>query len=170
MTPLPMLLAAGAPIVGAWRMDQARHAPTWDSGIGAERTGGRWNPKGVKAVYCAIDPATTILELAVHMGFNALDTLPFILTCMQVTDVINVHVVQPADVPNANWLHNGPPSAGQQIWGAALLDQHDFVLFPSVVSKSSWNIVFRPDRAKGKYDLVSQDLFGLDTRLNPPPP
>ena len=103
MTPLPTLLAVGAPVVGAWRMDQARHAPTWDSGIGAERTGGRWNPKGVKAVYCALDPATTILELAVHMGFNALDTMPFILTCMQVTDVINVHIVQPADVTNANW-------------------------------------------------------------------
>ena len=168
MTPLPMLLAAGAPVVGAWRIDAARHAPTWDSGIVAELKGGRWNPKGVKAVYCALDPATTILELAVHMGFMALDTMPFILTCLQVTDVIDVHVVRPADVPNAVWLHNGAPSGGQQIWGAALLDKHDFVLFPSVVSKSSWNIVFRPNRAIGKYQLVSQDPFSLDTRLNPP--
>ena len=34
----------------AWRFDQAIHAPTWDSGEGACRVGGRWNSKGNLAV------------------------------------------------------------------------------------------------------------------------
>jgi RES domain-containing protein len=77
-------------------------------------------------------------------------------------------VVLPPDVPNPAWLHGGIPSAGQQAWGASLLDAHVFVVFPSVVSKPSWNIVFQPDHAIGKYRLRSQDRLVLDTRLNPP--
>ena len=59
MTPLPAPLDGSALV--AWRLDQARHAATWDSGEGAHLVGGRWNTRGVRAVYCSIDPATAIL-------------------------------------------------------------------------------------------------------------
>lgn len=166
MTPLPGPVDPGARVV-AWRLDAAANAPSWDSGIGAERMGGRWNPKGVRAVYCSFDPATTILESAVHRGFKVLDTQPFMLTRMRLVDPTTVKVVSPQDVPNPAWLHAGIPSAGQQDWGAMLLDAHPFVAFPSVVSKRSWNIVFRPDRAAGMYAALGQDRLVLDTRLNP---
>ena len=55
-----------------WRLDQRQHAPTWHSGEGAYRVGGRWNSSGVRAVYTALDPATAILEVAVHKGFKAM--------------------------------------------------------------------------------------------------
>lgn len=166
MAPLPGALSSNDDVV-AWRLDAARHARTWDNGVGAELMGGRWNPKGVKAVYCSFDPATTILESAVHRGFHVLDTEPFILTSMTVVDAKDLRIVEPNDVPNSAWLHAGIPSAGQQSWGAALLAAHPFVAFPSVVSKFSWNIVFQPDRAAGKYVLRGQDRLVLDTRLNP---
>src|SRR5262245_24820577 len=167
MTPLPGPLASGPGLV-AWRLDAASHAPTWDSGIGAEAMGGRWNPKGVRVVYCSVDPATTVLESAVHRGFYVLDTQPFVLTSMAITDASDMKIVQPRDVPNPAWLHAGIPSGGQQAWGATLLDIAPFVVFPSVASKFSWNIVFRPDRATGRYVLLGQDRLVLDTRLNPP--
>jgi RES domain-containing protein len=167
MTPLPGALAPGAPIV-AWRVDAAIHAATWDSGIGAERAGGRWNPKGLKVVYSSFDPSTTILESAVHRGFNVLDSQPFLLTSMVISDAADVKIVLPTDVPNPAWLHGGIPSAGQQAWGASLLDAHPFVAFPSVVSKLSWNVVFRPEHAAGKYTVLGQDHLVMDTRLNPP--
>jgi RES domain-containing protein len=169
MTPLPGALAPGASLV-AWRVDDARHATSWDSGIGAELGGGRWNPKGVKVVYCSIDPATTILEVAVHKGFAVLDTVPYALTSMTIADASFVKVIMPSDVPNPAWLHAGIPSAGQQAWGAALLAAHPFVAFPSVVSKPSWNLVFRPDMASGKYALLEQERLVIDGRLNPPRP
>lgn len=145
MTPLPYPLEPGAPLV-AWRVDAALHAQAWDSGVGAERAGGRWNPKGLKVVYCSVDPSTTILESAVHRGFAVLDTQPFMLTRLVIHDLPGVKLVRPAEVPNPAWLHGGLPSAGQQAWGAALLRAHRFVVLPSVVSKASWNLVFRPDR------------------------
>ncbi len=103
-----------------------------------------------------------------HRGFHVLDSQAFMLTSIVISDPATLKLVMPAEVPNPAWLHGGIPSAGQQAWGASLLDAHDFVVFPSVGSKSSWNVVFLPDRASGKYKLRAQNRLVMDTRLNPP--
>lgn len=154
--------------VRAWRIDQDRHAAGWNSGLGAYKVGGRWNPRGVKAVYCSLDAATAILEVAVHKGFAALDAAPHMLTALEITDPAQVHVVMPADVPNPGWLVPGLPGAAQQAFGAALLAQHPFIAIPSTVSRQSWNLIFDPDRAKGLYRQVLHERLAIDTRLNPP--
>lgn len=166
MTPLPASL--GGEDLVAWRLDQAKYATTWDGGEGAYRVGGRWNRRGVRAVYCSIDPATAILEVAVHKGFKPLDTVPHVLTALTVLDPAAVHVVEPSDIPNANWLRPGIPSAGQQEFGSLLLARHRFVLIPSVVSTHSWNLIFDPSLSKGAYVSRLQENFALDTRLHPP--
>ncbi len=153
-----------------WRLDQRIHAQSWDSGEGPFWNGGRWNSKGVRAVYCSIDPATAILEVAVHKGFRTLDTVPFVLTAARILDVAAgfVHTVQRDDVPNPNWLRPGAPSAGQQAFGADLLRRYRFVAIPSAVSKHSWNLIFDPLKASGFYRVELQEPFELDTRLHPP--
>jgi RES domain-containing protein len=151
-----------------WRLDQARHAATWNSGIGAEGSGGRWNPKGLQVVYTSLDAATAILEVAVHKGFAALDCVPHTLTAARVLDTSRIHRVRPQDIPNPNWLIPGTPSRSQQAFGASLLVQHPFVLIPSSVSRHSWNLLVNPVLANGLYELVVQERFGLDGRLNPP--
>ena len=166
MTPLPGALGSGE--VQAWRLDEEQFRPTWDSGEGAFRAGGRWNGKGVRAVYCAIDPATAILEVAVHKGFRALDMVPHVLSCCRIDDPSSVHVVTPDEIPNPNWLRPGIPSAGQQTFGEKLLARHRFVLFPSAVSTHSWNLIFDVVRAADTYSLLSQERFALDPRLHPP--
>jgi RES domain-containing protein len=165
LTPLPASLG-GSELV-AWRLDRATFAGTWDSGEGAYRVGGRWNSKGVRAVYCSIDPATAILEVAVHTGFKALDTVPHVLTALNITEPSSVHIVQPAAIPNPNWLRPGIPGAGQQAFGNELLARHKFLLIPSTVSTHSWNLVFVATKAAGAYSLRSQEAFALDTRLHP---
>ncbi len=167
MTPLPASLG-GAGLV-AWRLDQAIFARTWDSGEGAWRFGGRWSSHGVRAVYCTLDPATAILEVAVHNGFKALDTVRHVLTAIEITgDATDIRVVHPGEAPNPNWLRPGVPSAGQQAFGDRLLARHRFVVIPSVVSAHSWNLVFASERAAGAYAVRSQAPFALDTRLHPP--
>ena len=101
MTPLPGALG-GTELV-AWWLDQVAYAATWDSGEGAFLVGGRWNSRGLRAVYCSVDPATAILEVAVHKGFRALDTVLHVLTAITV-DPTAVFVVDPAMIPNPNWL------------------------------------------------------------------
>lgn len=151
----------------AWRLDQSKYAATWDSGEGAFLVGGRWNSRGVRAVYCSIDPATAILEVAVHKGFRALDVVPHVITSATI-DPADVFVVEPNIVPSPNWLRPGIPSAGQQAFGDELLATHRVVVIPSVVSTASWNLIFTAATAAGSYKLRSQYPFALDTRLHPP--
>lgn len=166
MTALPAAL--GGSDVLAWRLDQAKFAATRDSGEGAYRVGGRWNRRGVRAVYGSVDPATAILEVAVHKGVGALDTVAHVLSALVVLDPATVHVVHPEAVPNANWLRPGIPSAGQQEFGSVLLARYPFILLPSVVSTHSWNLVFDPILSKDAYAPRLQEDFALDTRLHPP--
>lgn len=165
-----MISRSGRPWHGplrAWRLDRARHAAAWDSGEGASRLGGRWNGRGVRAVYCALDAATAILEVAVHKGFRVLDTEPHVLTALALPGPEAIHVVAPDDVPNPNWLVPGIPSAGQQAFGDALLATHGMIAVPSVVSRHGWSLVFDAARAAGRYALAGQERFALDPRLHP---
>lgn len=166
MTPLPAAL--GGKELVAWRLDREKHAASWDSGEGAFQVGGRWNSAGVRAVYCALDPATSILEVAVHKGFTVLDTDPHVITRLCVDAGSDIRIVEPSDIPNPNWLKPGVPSAGQREFGDKLLATHPFVLIPSVVSAFSWNLLFVATNATGLYRLIEQHPFALDTRLNPP--
>jgi RES domain-containing protein len=163
----PLLPPLGSGEVVFWRLDVAKFKQTWNSGEGSYLAGGRWSSRGVRAVYASLDPATAILEVAVHKTFMALDNVPHILTSARVMDVEQVHVVTPAHVPNPNWLRPGVVSAGQQLFGDARLRAHPFVLIPSVVSAHSWNVVFDPGLATGMYDRIVQEDFALDTRLHP---
>jgi len=165
VTPLPPPLGGNELV--AWRLDRAAYRASWDSGEGAYRVGGRWNSRGIRAVYCSIDPATAILEVAVHTGFRALDTVPHVLTAVTITEPAGVHVVDPASVPNPNWLRPGIPGAGQQAFGDDLLARYKFILIPSAVSTHSWNLIFIGASAAGAYAVRKQEAFALDTRLHP---
>jgi RES domain-containing protein len=167
MAALPERLGLNVPLV-VWRVDREEFAATWDSGIGAERVGGRWNPIGVRAVYASLDPATAILEVAVHKGFKVLDTQPHVMTGIEIASTDSVIIVEPEAVPNPAWLQSGLPGAGQQAFGAALLAAYDALLIPSAVSRHSWNLVFSPERGRGKFRKVEQRRLAIDTRLNPP--
>jgi RES domain-containing protein len=167
VTSLPPVLGGNELV--AWRLDPAIHASTWASGEGAFRYGGRWNTKGVRAVYCSIDPSTAILEVAVHKGFRALDTVAHVLTAVNIADPSSVHVVDPASLSNPHWLRPGIPGAGQQAYGNQLLSEHKFIAIPSAVSSHSWNLIFVAATAAGAYDVRLQEPFALDTRIHPPP-
>lgn len=162
MTPLPAALG-GSGLV-AWRLERERYLPDWARAEGAFQVGGRWSSAGRRVLYTALDPATAILEVAVHKGFTTLDTVPHALLALDI-DPARVHVIQPDAVPNPLWLHPGTVSPNQQKFGDALLDQHPLLLLPSVVSRHSWNLLIHMPAADGLYALRHQERFGLDTRL-----
>jgi RES domain-containing protein len=162
----PLRGVVGPDEVHAWRLDHADFRATWDSGEGAFLFGGRWNSKGVRAVYCSVDPATAILEVAVHKTFRTLDIVPHVLTSLKIEDPSTIHVVEPDAIPNSNWLRPGIPTAGQQAFGDGLLKDHSFVIIPSAVSTHSWNLIFDSTKTKGQYSPKLQERFALDPRLH----
>lgn len=165
MTPLPGHTGP----VAFWRLDDKAFARSWDSGEGARRKGGRWNPASLAVVYCSLDPGTAILEVAVHKGFRALNAVPHVLSHATLSvPWSEVHVVEPKHVPNQLWLYPCAFSHAQQAFGQKLLTAHDFVAIPSAVSRYSWNLIFDSARARGKYVLQQQHDLDLDPRLDPP--
>lgn len=165
MTPLAPPLGSGALVL--WRLDQTKYATGWNGGEGSFRVGGRWNSRGVRTVYAALDPATAILEVAAHLTFEVFGAVPHILTRARILDPGQVHAVAPEDIPEPGWLRPGMVGAAQQAFGDALLAAHPFVLIPSVVSSHSWNVIFDPSTARGLYGDIAQEPFILDPRLRP---
>lgn len=53
--------------VQAWRLVKANRAATAFDGEGAYRFGGRWNSRGVRAVYASSTLALALLEILVHI-------------------------------------------------------------------------------------------------------
>lgn len=163
MTPLSSPLGSGE--IRFWRLDAERHAATWNTGEGSFRVGGRWNSLGMRAIYASLDPATATLEVAVHKGFPVLDTQPHVLTSGHIVNLGKIHVVEPNDIPNPNWLYPCTPNKNQQQYGDKLLVDHRFILIPSAVSRHSWNLIFDATKSAADYDDVTQERFALDPRL-----
>jgi RES domain-containing protein len=148
----------------AWRLDRAIFKDDWDRGIGAARAGGRWNSPNMHAVYCALDPATAIIEVAVHTGFDDLDIVPHVMTSVLFQTPSDIRVVNPEDVPNENWLRPGYPKEDQKKFGDDLLAKHGVFVIPSAVSRYSWTLIFLSGTKSGSYVLNGQDPFALDPR------
>ncbi|MEO1309127.1 MAG: RES domain-containing protein [Pseudomonadota bacterium] len=165
MTPLPAALG-GDGAVRAHRLDRQKYAEDWEAGEGAFQVGGRWNPIGVRAIYCALDPATAILEVAVHKGFAVLDAQPHIMTSFTVADPSRITVVRVEDLPDPTWLDPYSQSPERRAWGKDKLRQHRMLVMPSAVSRLSWNLIVNPPLEPGWCLDVVQEPFVLDPRLN----
>lgn len=162
MTPLPAALG-GSGLV-AWRLVRDTHLADWEAAEGAFLVGGRWSSARRRVLYTSLDPATTILEVAVHTGFEVLDLLPHTLLALDV-DPAGIEVLWPAEIPNPGWLRPGTVSRAQQAFGDALLDRHPVAVVPSVASTRSWNLLIDAPNARGRFALKERQPFMLDPRL-----
>jgi RES domain-containing protein len=95
--------------------------------------------------------------------------IPHIVTKFLIEDFTMIEIVEPSQISNPNWLRPGTPNSAQQAFLAARLTSlaKPFVLVPSVISPESWNVLFDPSVAKGKYRVMDQTRFALDQRLSP---
>lgn len=150
-----------------WRLETTKHFASWQTAEGAFLFGGRWSSPNRRVLYTSLDPSTAILEVAVHKGLRTLDAVAHTLIQIEVVRPKRVFKLDPAIVPNPNWLRPGTVSKDQQLFGDALLKAHAMVLIPSVVSTHSWNLLIDIDAAKDQFKLKRSEAFALDPRLNP---
>ena len=150
-----------AAAVGIWRICRQRHHDTAFSGEGARLYPGRWNLRGVRAVYCASSPSLAQLEYFVHLDASELPD-----------DLILIRAVIPAGVAIESLPRTGLPSDWQQLpaplalqeLGSRWLAGRSSVALrvPSVVSPTEDNVLVNPahsDFKKLRFDPPLRFLF-----------
>lgn len=148
-----------------WRIVKTRHAATAFDGEGARRFGGRWNPRGLPAVYLGGTLALAALETLVHL--TAADArLNFVAIPLHVPDDITVAELPPGSLP-ANWRSEPPPPATQAIGGEWLKSGSGLLLkTPSVIIPAETNYLLNPQHPHlARTRLGPPQPFGFDQRL-----
>lgn len=135
------------------------------SGTGARLYGGRWNRKGVSALYTSEHRSLAILEFLVHASLH---TLPPNLALMALTvpDENNPQTISQDELP-PNWKTYPAPDRLAELGTGWLLASESLVLkVPSVIVPDEWNMVINP--AHNNFEDVSIKTvspFDLDSRF-----
>lgn len=139
-----------------FRITRAKYAEDL-SGEGSSRTGGRWNPRGIPALYTSRSISLAMLEVLVHVQDRSL--LPASYTVMEI--VVDIGMLISIDqVPEHEF-------ESQEI-GESMLRNEKVIGFmvPSILIPSEQNVVLNP-KAKNfsKVKLVRHFLLSVDGRF-----
>jgi len=147
----------------AWRIVKEKHADLAFSGRGAADYGGRWNSRGVSAVYVSGTKSLASLEILVHLIPPVL--FNFIVFPLQFDDAL-VERFPPKNLP-ADWQLLPPPRSTQQIGDAWVREARSSVLaLPSVIISGETNFLLNPAHSDFKRIKVGKpEPFTFDPRL-----
>lgn len=146
-----------------WRIAAAYYALD-RTGFGAMRDGGRWNPPGRPALYCATSVALCSLEKFVHLG--ALPVPPLSLVAIDLPDDLALYRPDRADLPQG-WDATRARPASQRFGGAWLAGASTVgMVIPSAIVHEEFNVVLNPlhpDCARVGLAVVRD--FAFDERM-----
>ncbi|ALU45294.1 RES family NAD+ phosphorylase [Pseudoalteromonas rubra] len=111
---------------------------------GTAKLGGRWNSKGVEAIYCSECVSGCLLELLVHL--TSIDLLPSDLELWEITVPKQlVSVLNTESLPET-WQKEKKDYSVTQALGDQLLNNKEnlAILVPSAVVPQDMNIVLNP--------------------------
>lgn len=135
------------------------------SGIGAARSGNRWNSKGVEIVYCAQSRALAMAEVAVHL---TMATLPkdYVMLEIDLPEGLLHQQIMLKDLP-IGWNAFSDLSITQKLGDAFIMERKAPVLkVPSAVVKGDFNYLLHPYHPDfPSIQIVGQDKFPFDERL-----
>lgn len=146
-------------------MTPAAHADRALTGAGAALRGGRWNSKGMPAVYASLDAATTVLEMLTTFDPEDAPEAGFRLLQLELPD--DVPVWEPAlkDLPEGWDLAEKTTEA--QSFGDAFLDRGRelALIVPSATLSESRNAVINPSHPRaGEIKIARAREFSFDPR------
>lgn len=137
------------------------------SGRGAQLYGGRWNPKGMAALYTAETPAQALLEFLPH--FPETCTPPdLMLVTINAPDDLTMEEIRSDDLPE-NW-NAKPPITSTIMIGREWLSKGATAALrvPSVMLPfgKAWNLVLNPSHPQYmKLEVVEIVALPVDPRL-----
>jgi len=135
------------------------------SGDGARLSGGRWNRKGIPALYTAENIALTVLEYLVHVPLGLIPA-KLKVVAIEVPDSVPGSVLLPEDLP-ANWnMYPSPPETVKLGTDWLIKADELFLKVPSAVVPLCSNIILNPNHPMMHLVKVRRaDCFVFDPRL-----
>ncbi|MDB5117116.1 MAG: superfamily protein [Mucilaginibacter sp.] len=135
------------------------------SGYGAEKTGGRWNSKGVPILYTAASRALAVVEIAVHTPLGIMPVNYFLATLI-LPDDNSILKIDTAELP-LNWNRNPFIKATQAI-GDDFIKSNKYLILqvPSATVIGDHNYLVNPRHPDFKNIQVKGiEPFEFDSRL-----
>ncbi len=135
------------------------------SGHGAEISGGRWNSKGVAALYTSASRALCAIEIVVHVPAGIIPK-DYFMVSISIPDNETIDILNLKNLPST-WNNNPISGSTQRIGNVFLTEQKALVLkVPSVIIKDEWNYIINPlHPGFKKVKIVNTEPFTFDTRL-----
>lgn len=135
------------------------------SGRGAEKSGGRWNSKGIAMVYAGETRALCTTEIAVHTPLGILPS-DYFLVSIDVPDSIKMYEFPIKKLPK-DWNSFPHTDATQKLGDSFIRDEKYLIMkVPSAVVQGEFNYLINPfhEDAK-KLSVVKAEHFRFDERL-----
>jgi RES domain-containing protein len=151
-------------LIRAWRIVNARNAGAAFSGDGSRRSGGRWNSRGLRAVYLADSLALATLEVMVHgVSFETLQNYVCILATIPQK---LIHDVDLKSLPQ-NWRDDIPPAELRDLGDRWLNEGKSAALkVPSAVIPVEFNYLLNPRHKDfGKIETAEPLSLAFDKRM-----
>ncbi len=132
------------------------------TGSGAEKTGERWNNKGLPMVYTSESRALCVTEIAVHTPLGILPSDYEIVSIDLPSDTM-VYRIREADLP-ADWKYF-PHAASTRAIGDEVLrmNKHLVIKVPSAVVPGDYNYLINPrHRDSYRVKIIRVEPFNFD--------
>jgi RES domain-containing protein len=147
-----------------YRLSRKKHANDL-SGTGVRLFGGRWNSRGVNALYGAENISLAKLEVTVHLD---LDIIPddYFLIEIEIPENINIKVLE-KEVLETDW-NTIPHSESTQLKGDEFLDENQFLVLkvPSAIVPQEHNFILNPNHKNfSLIKITAIEKFTFDNRL-----
>lgn len=147
-----------------YRLSREKYASEL-SGIGASRSGNRWNSKGTEIVYCAGSRALAMAEVSVHLS---LITLPkdFVMMEIDIPESIFIQILDEHKL-SSDWNDFPHSFQTQKAGDSFIAKKEDCVLkVPSAVVKGDYNFLLNPHHKDfEKIRILNFYPFPFDRRL-----
>jgi RES domain-containing protein len=149
--------------IEAWRLTTRARSETAFSGIGARKTGGRWNSRGVSVVYASSSIALAALEILVSLeDQSVLDAYVPIPVSFASKLVLPVERLPP------NWREDPHPLETRELGDEWVRRRASPVLaVPSAVVPPERNYVLNPEHGEFREVEIGEPLwdFTFDARM-----
>lgn len=135
------------------------------SGKGAEKYGGRWNSKGVPAIYTCNSRALCVTEIAVHTPLGN-TPLNYKIITIEIPESTKLRELSSKELP-VDWNLLPHSHSTQELGDTFLNEGKQLVLkVPSAVVQGEFNYLINPKHKDfRKVKIKSSEAFNFDGRL-----